>query len=267
MNEHDLFTAIAGAEDDFLLELEQPQVRRLPKHFALIAAMLALILTACAAPVVIRSFDKVQDGAPADNGEGYRFHVYTTQKGVTTESTVFIPSDVDLEVSVDPDAPAVIETHYLPLKLLDYCDIESYTDTEKEFSLGLSMKVPRYGRAYGLFYRQYALPEDGNIILPDIFGVDTHEKEKSFQTYGEVTVLEFSGNSHYEDADGSTLLYDGNKVANGYIKHIFWSDGFYLYCLKIPIAYPLNITKVEDIVTSLSAVEDIGEYVDAIPSS
>jgi len=51
MNEQTLFTAIGGADDAYLLELEQPKLRRLPRHFGLIAAMLTLLLTACAAPV------------------------------------------------------------------------------------------------------------------------------------------------------------------------------------------------------------------------
>ena len=57
MNEQTLFTAIGTVDDAYLLELDQPKVRRLPRHFGLIAAMLALLLTACAAPAILQHFD------------------------------------------------------------------------------------------------------------------------------------------------------------------------------------------------------------------
>lgn len=272
MKEHDLFTTIGGAEDAFLAELEQPQVRRLPKHFALIAAMLALVLTACAAPVVIRTFDKIQTGSIAENGRGHNYQVsiFTPGEGWSEQTALFVPSDVELEVSVDPDAPDKIESHYIPLKLLDYCQVESHTDTDSEFSLELSMDFPGVdAQVGGIFYRQYALPEDGHIVIPDVFGRELglglyafyeSELQQSLQTYGETTVLEFSGDFNYKDADGQPITYADNRIRRFHTKFLFWSDGFYLYCLKIPMAYPLTITKVEEIVTSLTAVDDITEY-------
>lgn len=260
MNEHDLFAAVGGTEDRFLAELEESRLRRLPRHFGLIAAMLALLLTACAAPVVIRSFDKVTGGDRAETGSGFQITEYSSGSRKSVKS-YFVPSGVELEVTVDPEAPQEIEEHFLPLKFLEYCQVESYTDTENEFSLSLSMKVPRYGRAYGIFYRQYVLPEDGHVHLQDI--LDSKGWERSFQTYGDVNALEFEGHGSYEDSDGGRLLYDGNHVARIYTKQIFWSDGFYLYCLKIPVTYPLTTDKVEEIVTSLTAVEDITEYLPA----
>lgn len=260
MNEYDIFAAIGGVEDTFLAELEESRIRRLPRHSGLIAAMLALLLTACAAPVVIRSFDKVTGGSRAETGSGFQIVEYSSGSRKPTKS-YFVPSGVELEVTVAPEAPQKIEEHFLPLKILEYCEVESYTDAQTEFSLSLSMKVPRFGRAYGIFYRQYVLPADGHVQLQDI--LDSREWERSFQTYGDINALEFEGNGRYEDSDGSTLLYDGNHVARIYTKQIFWSDGFYLYCLKIPVTYPLTIEKVEEIVTSLTVVEDIAEYLPA----
>lgn len=259
MTEHDLFAAIGQAEDPFLLEIEQVPTRRLPRCFGLIAAMLALVLTACAAPAVIRSFDKLLGGQRAQDGDGYHVIKYTSNREIL--DSYFVPTGVDLEVEVAPDAPAEIESYFLPVKLLEYCQVESCTDTEEEFSLSLSMQVPRYGRAYGISYRQCVLPKDGNVHIEWV--LDALDWEQSFQVYGDMTVLEFSGSGRYEDADGSTLLYEGNHVAKIYTKQLFWSDGNYLYCLKLPITYNLPITAVEEIVTSLTAVEDITEYLPA----
>ena len=46
MKEETLFDAIGAVEDRFLKELEEIPVRRLPKHFGLAAALIALLLTA-----------------------------------------------------------------------------------------------------------------------------------------------------------------------------------------------------------------------------
>lgn len=268
MDEHSLFAAIGGVDDVSLRELEQPKIRRLPRRFGLIAAMLALLLTACAAPVVMRTFDKIQAGAVADNGQGYNgsYYLFTPGEGWSEEVPYFIPSDVELEIAVDSAAPDSIETRYLPLELMAHCQVEAYTDTDSEFSLSLSMKAPGNQRAHGIYYRQYALPENGHMVIPDIFGSELlsqrfygTELQQSFQTYGDIAALEFNGEVEYEDSEGNLICYD-NRVARFHTKYLFWSDGLYLYCMKIPVIYPLRITDVEQIVTSLTPVGDISEY-------
>lgn len=259
MNEQDLFLAIGQAEDRFLAEADQPKPYRLRKP-ALIAAVLAiLLLTACAAPAVLRSFDKLTGGEPAENGGVIRITTYTSGSKAPS-STEFYPIDVEVEVAVDPDAPNAIEEYWLPLSLLEYCQVESYTMEPEELTLQLSMKVPRYGRAYNILYQQLILPAEGTVTIPGILenGISWTQ---TVQAYGEVTALEFSGTGKLENEDGSYLLYDGNKVARAFFRVIFWSDGFYLYCLKIPQCYPIaGITGIEEIVTSLTQVEDVTQY-------
>lgn len=257
MNEHDLFAAIGSAEDDFLLETEQPPHRRLPGRFGLIAAILALLLTACAAPTVIRSFDKLQSGSRPESGKGYT--VYQLVNGSPDPGSAhFFSSDVELTVQPDPDAPSEIREVYLPLTLLDICRIEEYSQSDSLFSLKLSMEVPKYGRIYGIIYQQHALPEDGHVLVSDF--LDAVEYKASQKTYGDVTAMEFWGPDRYEDKDGNMLLYDGNSVVTFYTRHIFWSDGFYLYCLKIPSTNTLTVDKIGQILSSLAAVEDITAY-------
>ena len=270
MDERSLFAAIGGVDEIYLQELEHPKIHRLPRHFGLIAAVLALLLTACAAPAVMRTFDKLQTGKVADNGQGYRgsYFQFIPGEGWSEEMAYFIPSDVELEISVDPEAPGRIETRYLPTELLAHCRVEACTDTDTEFSLSLSMEAPGNARAYGIYYRQYALPEDGRMVIPDVFGSELRrmalleeqtELQPSFRTYGDISALEYSGEFEYENADGDTICYN-NRVAKFHTKYLFWSDGFYLYCMKLPVIYPLRITEVERIVTGLTAAEDISAY-------
>lgn len=255
MNEETLFEAIGDVENRFLEELEEVPLRRLPKRFGLIAALIALLLTACAAPVVIRNFDKVIDGSPAETGPG--FHVYVYENGNLTE-TYFRPSGFDLEVNVSPDAPDKIMEHYLPLAFLEHSQIESYSDTEQEFSLSLSMKIPRYGRVYGITYFQRTLPKDGIAYIEGV--LDHPDWEQIMRTFGETKVMEISGKDAYTDADGNTICYNGNWIAQITTKQLYWSDGHYLFGLHYPVTYPLSDADTEPFINSLTAVDDLNQY-------
>ena len=210
MKEYDLFAAVGGVDDRFLEELEETPARRLPRHFGLIAVIIALFLTACAAPAVIQTFDKVRSGKRAEEGGGYQIYRYSAGSK-TEEEPYFVFSGVSLEVDTAPDAPDTIETRYLPLELLEYCRMEEYSETETELSVMLSMKVPEYDRAYGICYRQYVLPKDGNVQIEGI--LDSMEWEESTKTYGDVTAMEFHGLASYRNSDGDLLFYNGNWVA------------------------------------------------------
>lgn len=259
MNEYDLFDAIGGAEDGFLEELEQCKILRLPKHFGLIAAMLALLLTACAAPVVIRSFDKLQEGSRAETGSGYYYKEYSPGAGAAGEWQ-FQPTGLEVTVEVDPGAPRVIEEYGLPLEFLEYFQVEICTATDTEFLLGLSIEAQEHGRIYGASYKQYALPEDGKIQIEDVFSAPD-VWEQSFRNYGDVEVMEVFGKGAYRNSEEEN---DPNFIGGGSVfmdtRQIFWSDGFYLYALKIPLTYSLRNIDIGEIITGLTAVEDIEEY-------
>ena len=255
MKEETLFEAIGAVEDRYLEELEASPVQRLPKHFGLVAALIALLLTACAAPVVIRSFDKVISGSRSETGFGYLVRTY--ENGALTE-THFLPSGLDLEVEVSPDAPETIMEHYLPLAFLEHSQIESYSDTDQEFSLSLSMKIPRYGRVYGITYFQRILPKDGLVYLEDV--MDDDEWRQTMRTFGDTKVMEISGHDAYTDAEGNTICYRGNWIAHITTKQLYWSDGHYLFGLRYPVTYPLSDADTESIINSLTAVEDLSQY-------
>lgn len=256
MKEQDLFQAIGGVDDAFLAELETPHIRRLPKRFGLIAAMLAFVLTACAAPAIIQHFDALKNGGIvvtehtitwADLWENPEAHFAPNSRTIT-----LLPNTVTLEVAVSEDAPETIQQHHLPLALFDYCAVENWSSDDTLLSLEFSMDIPRYGSIRGILYQQHVLPDSGQVALDSFVGPGMWEE--ALETYGEISALDIFGHTTY-------VIQDGNsRTGHIYTKHIFWSDGHYLYCLKIPITYKLSVTKVEEIVTSLTPVEDITQY-------
>ena len=253
MNEHDLFRAIGHADDAFLQEIDQPKNRRLPRHFGLIVAVLALVLTACAAPVVVRSFDKVKGGEI----------VASDQDIVIRTNTVYsVSKTVSLEVAVDPDAPDTIAEYWLPLKLLEYCNVEGYTQTDTALTVSFSMDTTRNRRVYDILYHQQVLPSDGSFEVEGVLKAGIWQQCEN--TYGDISVTEFYGRAAASAVDMvSGQLCVGKDTFNAAVRHIFWSDGMYLYCLRLVMSPPVYQSKVEQIVTSLAPVEDITQYLPA----
>lgn len=258
MNNHELFSIIGSVEDAYLLELEQPQRRCLPRHFGLIAALITLLLTACAAPVITRSFDKVESAERSGTGNGCE--VYVMVNGSRQwKYDGFRSSDAEVQVTAEPDAPKNLDTQYFPVQLLEYCTPEQCNITDTSLFMELSMKVPRYGKIYGIQYQQHVIPEDGNVIVPYILE-DTVFMEQESRVYADVEALVFCGDITYENIPRGEPMTIDTVFGMIYSQIIFWSDGYYLYCLRIPLTYNLPVTEVEGIVTSLTAVEDITQY-------
>lgn len=258
MNEQTLFNAIGGVEDSYLLELEQHKVRSLPKHFGLIAAMLALFLTACAAPAILQHFDALQSGGIVQNEYTVTWdELWKNPEAHFVEGNYIIlqPNTVALNVTVAENAPESLEQPCLPLALLDHVSILNGTLTETSLSLEFSGKIPQYGQIRGIFYQQHVLPKDGRIEVENF--VDAGLMSENMKTYGDISALEIEGRTCYP------LLDNPREQPAVYTKHIFWSDGYYLYALKLPISFYLPVTVVEDIVTSMTPVEDITEYLPA----
>lgn len=258
MNEQTLFTAIGTVDDTYLLELDQPKVRRLPRHFGLIAAMLALLLTACAAPAILQHFDALQSGSILQNENTVTWdELWEDPDAHFVEGNYIIlqPNTVALNVTVAENAPEALDQPCLPLDLLDYVSILNGTLTETSLCLEFTGKIPQHGQIRGIFYQQHVLPEDGHIEVENF--VDAGIMSENMKTYGDISALEIEGRICYP------LLDNPREQPAVYTKHIFWSDGHYLYALKLPISFYLPITAVEDIITSLTPVEDISQYLPA----
>lgn len=262
MDERSLFAAIGGVDETYLQELEYPQTRRLPRHFGLIAAVLALLLTACAAPAILQHFDALKDGniQPTQRDIKLTDLFENPEQHVTQyKADAFTFSDtVIIQLNRAEDAPETIAQPCIPEKLRDYVTIESIRLTDTVLSLELSAKVPKYGRIYGLLYQQHIIPEDG---LAQISGIlEPGFWEETFTTYGDISVMEITGNTTFEDEEGNIIMDEAGKLPRIHTKHIFWSDGHYLFCLKLPVTYNIPVTSLEEIVTSLTPVDDISEY-------
>lgn len=258
MNNHDLLTAIGHVPEEYLPELEACHVRRLPKRFGLIAAAVALLLTACAGPALAQHFDALQSGSIINN-ESVRTwdELWENPDAHWMEGDYIIlrPGTVCIDVAVAENAPKILEKPCLPLALLEYTSTEAGSLSETSLSMEFSMKVPRHGMVRGIFYQQHILPEDGHIELDDF--VDFGIMKEQMKTYGSISVLEIEGDTCYP------LLDDPRVQPAIFTKHLFWSDGYYLYCLKLPITYNLPVSAVEEIIISLAAVDDISRYISA----
>lgn len=277
MNEETLFEAIGAVEYRFLKDLEQTPIRRLPKHFGLIAALIALLLTACAAPVVVRNLSALKGGSIVAsendlNIEKVMLDKYGKVIMSSGPSTVSTSGTVSLNVEPAGDLPESIETHYLPLKLLEHCQVESWSVTDTLLSLELSMdttgsvrdtraNVLVYRqplRAYGLVYQQQLLPQDGKVVSKGVLGTGLWDQHSV--TYGDLSTVEFTGKwtADMLDLEAGEMIHGRINVN---IRHIFWSDGIYLYGLRLVGVPPLGSSvTVQEILDSLTAVEDLSQY-------
>ena len=111
------------------------------------------------------------------------------------------------------------------------------------------MPAPKIGRISEVKYQQHTLINNGQMEIEGI--LDDGFWETRNTTIGEITSLEIYGQD---------ILHTEKEDLTVFYRHFFWSDGLYLYCLKIPVIYPLNDDKVEQIVSSLTAVDDLSQY-------
>lgn len=277
MKEEALFEAIGNVEDRFLEELEESTHRRLPKHFGLVAALIALLLTACAAPVVVRNLSALKTGAIVASEEDLCMEVLLLDSDgetvmISGPSTVYMSGTVSLEVEPAEDLPESIDTYYLPLKLLEHCQVEHWTVSDTLLSVELSMDATsavrdaRFNghvyrqplRAYGLVYQQQLLPEGGTVVSEGVLGIGIWDQQEV--TYGDVSAVEFGGKwtADMMDLDTGERIQDRINVN---IRHVFWSDGTYLYGLRLVGVPPLvSSVTVQEILDSLTAIEDLSQY-------
>lgn len=279
MKEYQLFEAIDGVEDRFLQELEESPVRHLPRRFGLAAALIALMLTACAAPVVARNLSALKEASIVRTEEDIDFEqLHKEQHGGSVEimgpSVLYMSEKVALEVETADELPQTMETYYLPVKLMELCQVENWevSDTVLTVELSIETKNLKDGRpngpvyrqpmqAYGLVYQQQLLPEDGKVESEGVLGKGMWDQME--RTFGDISVVEFSGRWTVDVMDLETQKLIHGRI-NARIRHIFWSDGVYLYGLRLVSVPPLNTeVKLQDILDSMTAVEDLSAWLPA----
>lgn len=270
MKEHNLFRAIGNAQDAFLLEIDRPQVRRLPRRFGLIAAVLALaILTACAAPVIWEAVS-IENAQVINAGE-HQTYIYHYNSGETEPFSQTplqqIRYEVEMNIEVSGELPSTIETAYLPAyiprgwapveqMIIDYhhntgASSKLYSSWDRRSEDGSNVHVMIYEQKPLDFYD----PEDP--VVDWFYTLTSAQLESQIIRLGEMDVLEIS----YPDC-GEALLEDWteHKVVTLYpwpgIRNYYWSDGVYLF--KLHVSYDTDISTVEDVISSIS-VTDVNE--------
>lgn len=276
MKEQELFAAIGTVEVCFLEELEQPKVRRLPRRFGLVAALIALVLTACAAPAVVRNLSVLKEASIVRTEEDIDLEqLHKERHGDSVKiygpSVVYMSETVTMEVETAEQLPQTMETYYLPVKLLEVCRVEDWNVDDTVLRVELSMETTNLRdlrsnpyvyrqpmQVYGLVYQQQLLPEDGKVTSEGVLGIGMWDQHET--VYGEIAAVGFDGKWTVDAQNLETQEMIHGRI-NARIRHIFWSDGVYLYGLRLVSTAPLNTElKIQDILGSMTAVEDLQQY-------
>lgn len=254
MDELDIFAAIGGVDEDLLLE--RPR-RILPlRKVGLIAAVLTLVvLTACAAPVVVRTFKAVCGGEASlvreAHMEGWRVIDNETGDILAVGSREWHPAEyeITLEITEDAERADSLEELYAPAWMPE--DYVNCFDQSEE-----NCRILRYstGDRNGIFgsyviFRQSLLPEGNPVVFTDTLSefreVFVNAMEASYETYGEATVLELC--PRLKDMGDFPLTEELLLEARRYL---YWSDGAYLFRLTIP--YEMDEQTVARIIGSVA---------------
>ena len=248
MNEHQLFEAIGHADEKYLIELEGRKPLKLCsvlRRAAMVAALITLLaVTAVAGPNIISALV---------GGETYwsdELYPYVSIYGPSAEGMTD-GHRVVLEIDVDPNAPATLETPCVPTVLLENhpagrCVWESH---------GAVYWCKYYyenGKTDDIRFEQYAIPEDGDgkyfAIIRSITGA---KKESRMFTVGDIRVMEVTFTGYFDL--GSMRFVE--------TRQLYWSDGMYIYYLLLP--YDVDAEFYESVITSVQPVEDTSIFADS----
>lgn len=243
MTNQDLYRAIGEADDAFLLECETQPVRRVSRRFGLIAAVIALMLTACAAPVAVQAFHALKEASVTQTGHK------TIEFEVTPDTLEANIYQLQLDVEISPDAPDTVETTYFPTALEKYGrDFRWYGLNDNAYCVYFDMgETTWHGYSFTQRPLSYHL-QDGKISL-ELWSSTVHPLEVSSKTYGDVTALEvISGGLAASSAEGAFSYAE---------RGLYWSDGMYLFSIWLPVDTSDEL--VTEILNSLALKEDPGE--------
>ena len=245
MNEPELFEAIGHADEKYLKELENRktvELRRPLWRVGLVAALIALLaVTSIAATNIISALT---------GGETYwsdELYPYVSIYGPGAEGMTD-GHRVVLEIDVDPNAPATLETPCVPTVLLENhpagrCVWESH---------GAVYWCKYYydnGKTDDIRFEQYAIPEDGDgkyyAIVRSISGA---KKESRMFEVGNIQVMEIT----------FTGWFDLESMKTVETRQLYWSDGMYIYYLLLP--YDVDAEFYESVIASVQPVADTGIF-------
>ena len=243
MTNHDLYRAIGEADETFLLECEQSLPRRSPRHLGIIAALVALMLTACA-PAAIRAFNAIKGTSLSQTDEIYEFY--------ELESSVY---EIWVDIDIAQDAPTTIETAYLPIAMENYG--ESITVEQKEWSVSFYCMSRETSAEEYVDFHQSAYPahtrNEEKILLGKFYASPGNTPQIREITFEDTVVLDIIQESHAHKRESGAY----------YLPHrtVFWSDGYYLFFMNLPTSW--NDDQIKEMISSLTPVEDISQYLTA----
>lgn len=239
MTNHDLYRAIGEADESFLLACEQPTVRRISKRFGIIAAVMALILTACA-PAAIHAFSALKEGS-VNRLETYGYY--------ELEPSVY---EIWVDIDIAQDAPTSIETIYIPAVMKNYGSELTYE--KYEWAVSFRHNNPNDGPEEFIGFHQVAYPSyarTGEAFVLGEFHADSDtEPQVTMKSFGDITILDIIHESPSWSSEAGAQY-----VAQ---RTVYWSDGYYLFLMNLPASW--NDGQIEEMVASLTTVEDLSEF-------
>lgn len=237
MNEHDLFLAIGGAEDAYLIGKTQKPKRILWRAGLVAAAAALLIGSVSAAPVILGA---LRGGdIRFEEGEHPYISIYSTA-GISSKGY-----QVLLDLDVDPNAPETLEVPCLPVSLLENnppsrCNWEKYGVV-----CWFRYQYPD-GSTKFVRFEQYTVPKPVDGLYPAMCRSIPWSTVKSRTLEcGDRTVYEVT----FTDSWKETLE----------TRQLYWSDGKYIYYLLLD--HDVEATVYETIIESIQPVEDMTPYI------
>ena len=240
MTNHDLYRAIGEADETFLLECETQPARRISRRFVIIAAVVALMLTACA-PAAVHAFNALKEGTVAQTDKSYGYY--------ELESSVY---EIWVDIDIAQDAPASVETVYLPTAMKNYGSMLTYAKKDWAVSFyhtRMEDNPDEYMDFHQAVYPANARTGDA-FVLGEFYANSDTEPQVNTLTFDDITVLDIIHEAPAHSQDAGACYIEQRTV--------FWSDGHYLFFMNLPSSWADK--QIEEMVKSLSVVEDFSEF-------
>ncbi|MDR0889784.1 MAG: hypothetical protein LBM28_03940 [Oscillospiraceae bacterium] len=250
MKAEDLFRAIGEAKPEYLEDSEKSKKfhGNAARRIALIAAALtALCVTAMAFPAV-RSWIT---GASLRETQSSTILVHSDGSQITMQGR----AGVQLALEMPADAPATVETYYVPLYLA-----ENWTPTQNRVDDIAAYTQLASDRSYlgwwqgeqWVNFTQYAAPGYAGDYDFDSVELGYNAKYSSGEKH-------LSGlDLQYIIVEPSSLSTEEYTAYDGGSQKYYWSDGSYIFVLECNFAMDdAQLTRIFD---SITAVESIAPY-------
>lgn len=246
----DLIAAIGAAGNEDLEHSERTVStrHRVTTSVLLVAAILAMLTaTAFAVPAIRNALF----GTVVKQTFVSKIFVEEGNSADVRESSV----DVSLDVRMNPDAPNVLKTCYVPmLPAREWEPIPIKVTSGQELSFRTSTLLQwRNSEGDYVLFRQFAMP-DYSVEQPFdsvCTGFDAEYSTDQLQL-GEYTVQRIT-------VEPSTMETLGFRGENAGLQKLYWSDGDYIFSMEVN--YSMSEEELGAILESIAPVEQVGDYV------